>query len=435
MADWLTNLRRPSGAPRIEPVCNWAEFHDVPSSDKVKMLQIFGDANTSAGAVVNATTAMRVSAVFRCVNLIAGAIASLPLPIYQRTETGRERAEHPYWWLLNEQPTARFSAAAFWEFTVAQMLLRGDGLAYIVRDRAGRALGLIPLQRTQVLIERAGSRLRYLVNDVDEDGKTKYFGADQDDMLHFPGCGFDGVSSMSVIGWAARQSIGIAIKADEFAGTFFGSGAHIQYAVKAPGTMTEEQQKLFREAWVAKYGSGQGVSKVPLILTEGLDVKELSMTAEDAQLLESRRFQVEDIARAFGVPPFMLGANEKSTSWGTGIEQLGKGFVTYTLRPHLTRIEQELNRKFWPTRERYFAEFNVDGLMDGDSKTQADYFTKALGGPGAQGWMTINEVRRLKNLPPIAGGDKVFDPTAGKPAKPKETTDESDDAEARAAAA
>lgn len=424
--DWLLRPLTPSGKRRVEPnIGNLTEYHDVPSSDAVKMGQIFGDYPTSAGAVVTPGSAMRVTAVYACVRLIAGALASLPLPVYQRTEDGRERAEHPYWWLLNEQPTPRFSAATFWEFVTASVLLRGDGLAYIVRDRNGVAQQFIPIHRDRVQIVAVRDRLAYRIYDEDSNGKVGFFNADQDDMLHFPGCGFDGVSSMSVVTYAARQAVGIAIKGDELAGSMFASGAHIQYAVKAPGTMTAEQQNRFREAWVAKYGNGQGVSKTPLILTEGLDVKELSMTAEDAQLLESRRFQVIDIARAFGVPPFMVGETEKSTSWGTGIEQMGIGFVTYTLQPHLTRFEQELNRKLWPARAKYFVEFNVDGLMRGDSKAQAEYFGKALGGPGVQGWMTVNEVRRLQNLPPISGGDELFRPESGA----------SDDPEARAVAA
>lgn len=391
---------------------NSAEFHDVASSDAVKMGLIFNEYPTSAGAIVNERTAMLVSAAFACTRLITGAIASLPLPVYERTDKGRVRVEHDYWWLLNEQPTPRFTAASFWKFGVGQLLLRGDGLAYIERNRIGTPIGFIPLKRSQVEIRRVGKRLRYYIQDVNDDGELVYFGCDQEDMLHFPGAGFDGTCGMSVIRYAARQAIGIALKGDEFAGTFFGNGAHPQYAVKWKGTMTEEQQKLFRESWVAKYGSGQGVSKIPLILTEDGSVEQLSLSAEDAQLLQGRQFQVEEIARAFGVPPFMIGHTQNTTSWGSGVEAMGIGFVKYTLRDHLCGMEQELNRKLWPRRERFFVEFNVDGLQEGDSKSQAEYFGKSLGGPGAQGWMTVNEVRRLKNLPPIEGGDVIYKPTA-----------------------
>lgn len=408
------------------------EYHDVPSSDAIKMGQIFGTNATDSGAVVNERTAMRVSSVYRCVSLIAGAIATTPCSFYRRTAAGREKAsDHPYWWLFNEQPTPLFSAASFWEYVTAQMLLRGDGISYIVRENrfSPRATAVIPVHRDKVEITRRGQRLAYRITDQDEKGRDGHFTVDQDDVLHFPGMGFDGVCSQSVIGWAARQAIGIAIRADEHAAQTFAGGASIQYAVKLPPgkTMTPTQQEDFRQAWMAKYGVGTGHSKIPLILTEGLDVAELSMTAADAQLLESRRFQVVDIARSFGVPPHMIGETSASTSWGSGIEQMSQGFVRYTLRQHLHRFAQELNRKLFPTRERYFVEFNVDGLLEGDSKAQAEYFSKALGGPGTQGWMVVNEVRALKNLPPIEGGDKLIVATgpAPKPGdKPNEPSED-----------
>lgn len=425
MLEWLQSFilgddPPPPARPRAE-----IDYHDVPSSDAVRMGQIFGTGATKSGALVNATTSMQVSAVYACVRLIAGAIAAMPASIYRRTPLGREQVDgHPLWWLLNEQPTPRFTAASMWELAVAQMLLRGDGITYMVRGGMGGAdiRGLIPVLRDQVHIWRQGTRLRYTIFDEDDDGQTKYFTVDQDDVLHFAGFGFNGVTSMSVIRWAARQAIGIALKADEHAAEFFGSGAHIQYAVKAPKAMSTEQQNAFREAWVAKY-SGAGVSTTPLILTEGLDVQQLSMTAADAQLLESRRFQVIDIARAFGVPPHMIGESSQSTSWGSGIEQMSIGFVTYTLLPHLRRFGQELNRKLWPRSMTYFAEFNADGLLAGDSKTQAEVFAKALGGPGTQGYMTINEVRRKKNLPPVPGGDDMIF-AGSKPVEPKKEDDD-----------
>lgn len=400
---------------------NAIEYTDVPSSDAVRMGQIFGAYPTAAGTAVTEVTAMRVAAVYRAAALIAGAIASLPLAIYRRgPDNTREPAnDHPLWWLLNEQPTPRFVAPAFWEFIVAQVLFRGDGIAYIVRRNSysPEPIGFIPVKRENVQIMRRDDRLMYRIMELDTNGSPQYFVADQDDVLHFPGFGFDGIQSKSVIQWAAREAIGIALAADQHAGQFFGSGAHLQYAVKSPGKMTQDQQESFRQAWVAKY-SGQGYSKIPLMLTEGLDVTELSMTAADAQLLESRKFQVIDIARAFGVPPHMLGETTASTSWGSGIESMGIGFVTYTLRPHLRRFSVELNRKLFPRYDRYLIEYKTESLMQGDSKAQAEYFGKALGGPGAQGWMVVNEVRRIMNLPPVDGGDKLVVLTGAKPADP-----------------
>lgn len=409
--------RKPALDPRnrIEPVFNVADGAVVSSDDRQGMLSLFGMAPTPSGAMVTEHSAMLVSAVYACVSRIAGTIASLPLPVYERLEdqSRREAFGHDMWWLLNEQPCVAFGAAAFWEFIVSQMLLRGDGIAYLYRGEGNLAAGIkaiIPVPRGQVSVQRmkmpAGYRgpakLLYTIHA--EDG---HFTVDQGDVLHFPNMGFNGVCGMSTIQYGARNAVGTAMAADEFAGKFFAQGAQPQHAIRATGKMTLEQQEAFRAAWVAKY-AGNGPSGIPLILTEGLDIKELSMTAADAQLLESRKWGVIDIARAFGVPPFMIGETEKATSWGSGVEEMGRGYVKFTLKPHLKRIQDELNRKLWPRSTKYFLEFDVDGLLEGDSKAQAEYFSKALGGPGAQGWLAINEVRRKKNLPPQPGGDEVI---------------------------
>jgi HK97 family phage portal protein len=419
------------------------EYENVPSSDSIKMFEIFGDPRTSAGAVVNEKTAMRVSAVASCVCLISGTNAQLTLPVYERKAGSREEIEHDYWWILNEQFSPAWSAATGWEFLFAQVLLRGDGIAYIQRNRAGYMTGLIPYPRDRVDIfqqERSSSRdpVRLAYRFHDELG---YFVADQDDVLHIPGAGFNGVCSMSVIQWGARNGIGIAISGDEHAGKFFSEGGKPEVAITAPGEMGPTQQEQFRDAWVAKYGGTQGNRRIPLILTEGLKIEELTMTAVDQQLLESRQWQVIDIARAFGVPPHMIGETTKSTSFGAGIESQSIGFVKYTLGSHLNRAKDEINRKLFRT-SRYFVEHDVDDLMAGDSKAQAEYFSKALGGPGTQGWMAVDEVRRKKHLKP-QGGEfaKVFRVTEKAPDKPAKPDDDNpedrtdDDPEAAAAGA
>lgn len=402
MLEWLQK-RKPEQA-RIEPVISNITDGETVSSSDIRMFEVFGNPATSSGAVVTSQTAMRVSAVYACVSLICGAIAQLSRPIYERQEDGREKVEHDYWWTLNEQFSPMWPAAAGWEYLIAQVLLRGDGIAYIQRNRAGVMTGLLPFPRSEVIIQKLkpdtpkeAPRLRYLFNT-----DAGQFGADQEDVLHLPGLGFDGVCSMSVIQWGARNGIGIALQGDDHAGRFFSERGKPEVAIKAPARMTPAQQDDFVAAWKRKYGPDSSNRGVPLILTEGLDVKELTMSAVDQQLLESRQWQVIDIARAFGVPPHMIGETTKSTSWGTGIEQQSIGFVKYTLGPHLKRFENEINRKLFRT-SRYFMEHNADSLMAGDSKAQADYFAKAIGGPGAQGWMAVDEVRRLKNMKPMGG--------------------------------
>lgn len=412
---------------------------ETASSSNLRMFEIFGNPTTASGAVVSPASSMRVSAVFAAVSLIAGAIAQLPLPVFERQAEARVRADHDYWWLLNEQFAPAWTSSAGWEYLVGQMLLRGDGIAYIQRNRAGVMTGLIPWPHERVMVlrqerssPRQPHRLQYTFHD--DDG---YFTVDQDDVLHLPGFGFNGIHGMSVIQWGARNGIGIAIQGDEHAGKFFSEGGKPEVAIKASKEMGQRAQDDFRDAWVKKYGGTQGNRRIPLILTEGLEISELTMSAVDQQLLESRQWQVIDIARAFGVPPHMIGETTKATSWGSGIESMGIGFVKYTLGPHLKRIRDELNRKLFRT-SRYFVEHNVDGFMAGDSKTQGEYFGKALGGPGAQGWMTINEVRRLKNLPPVEGGDVIYRPKDTPPpatgANP-ESTKEPDNADAEAASA
>lgn len=390
----------------------------VSTGDRENILDLFNVSSSHAGPVVNATTAMRSSSVYASVALIAGAIASMPKPIFQRTAVGREQTEHPYWWLLNEEPTPCFSAYTFWEYLVSCKLLRGDAYAYIDRNGAGIPVEVVPVPWTNVIAEKRGRRLVYF---IELDGE--YIGVDQDDMLHFPSLGFDGVKSPSVIKLAAKQAVGVSLAAEEYAGRFFSNGARPDFALKHPGNPTKEQVNLLREMWQERH-QGVGHSHLPAVLTGGMDVAELTMSAEDSQLLETRKWQVIDIARAFGVPPHMIGETEKTSAWGTGIEQMSIGFVRFTLNRHLKPIEQELNRKLWPSSPRYFVEFNREGLLAGDSKAEAEYFTKALGGPGNRGYMTVNEVRRIKNLPPIEGGDVLYTPESTSNAQPPAEPDQ-----------
>lgn len=306
------------------------------------------------------------------------------------------------------------------------MLLRGDALVYIVRESPGspNIKALLPFRREQTIIMRQPPtdpkippRLTYFFTTPEGS-----FGAEQEDVLHFPGFEFNGINSLSVIQWGARNGIGIAMRADEFAGKFFSQGAQPQTAVTSPKQMTPEQQARFKQAWSDKY-QGQGPNGIPLILTEGLDIKQLSMTMVDAQLMETRKWQVTDIARAFGVPPHMIGETTNATSFGTGIEQMGQGFVDYTLGPHLERIEDELNRKLYP-RNPYYIEFNADGLKRADATGRANYYKAALGGTQNPAWMTPNEIRSLENLPPAENGDQLAAPNpAALPPPPLENPD------------
>ncbi|MBL35919.1 MAG: phage portal protein [Oceanospirillaceae bacterium] len=365
--------------------------------------ELFGAVPTSAAVAVTSESAKRSAAVYACARLIAGAIALLPLPIYERRNGSREAIDHDYWWMLNESPYPTITACSWWEWMGSSLLMRGDGITQILRNRAGVPTGFMPLPRECVQPEVRDGRLAYFIYDG-----TKPYGLDQDDVLHFPGYGFDGVRGESVIRYAARQAVGTALAADQYSGEFFANGMNPSVTITYPQGVapTTEQQAELRNQFDERY-VGQGKRHRPLLLVNGGKAEAVSLSAEDAQLLETRKFQVIEIARAFGVPPHMIGETSASTSWGSGIEQMSIGFVRYTLGPHLRRIEQELNRKLWPRSGKYFTEYNREGLLAGDSKTEAEVLGKGLGGPGAQGWMTVNELRRIKNLPPIEGGDKV----------------------------
>ncbi|MEZ2293086.1 phage portal protein [Variovorax sp. RCC_210] len=418
----LNAWRAEREATRAAPRNDVTDSKQVISGDNASMLQLFGVNSAAAGVAVTPESAMRVSAVFACVQRIAGAVASLPIETYQRVEGERERVENaPLWWLLNEQPTPRFTAASHWEHTLASMLLRESGFTYIRRNRMGEIKEFVPLPWDGVSPRRVttadSDRLEYSINDV------RTWGCDQDDMLHFPGFGFNGLRGMSVIQWAARNAAGTAMAMDEYSGRFFAGGAHPSIVLSTDKQMTDKLKTDTRESFAARYSGVENAHRLPLVLTEGMKVANLSLSAEDSQLLEARKFQVIDIARAFGVPPHMIGETSASTSWGSGIEAMSRAFVTYTLETHLQRIEQELNRKLFRT-SKFFMRFDRDALLESDSDGQAKYFRAGIGGPGAgPGWMSIDEVRKKKNLKPMGGKSaEVYFPPDKAPTNPTEGT-------------
>lgn len=392
----------------ISQIVSGAEMYDI----------LAGGMPGDAGIPVTETTAMTVGAVYASVALIGGAIAALPFHLFQRTPEGRDRYDSDLWWLFNESPWENWTAASAWSYAAQSIGLRGDGFWEIhrVTPYTNAIQGFEPHNPARVQPIRADGQTVYLVSDRDTGTIRTVASAD---MLHFPGVGFDGLRSLTPIRAALRSAGGIALAADDYAKAFFRNGARPDFALKTPNKLSEDAAQLLRTTWATKHG-GSSNAHLPAVLTGGLEVQQLTMSAEDAQLLSTRQFQVEDIARIFGVPPHMIGYTQKSTSWGSGIEQMSIGFVRYTLGRYLDAMRQEINRKVWPKSRKYFGEHELDALLAGDSKTQAEYFGKALGGPGSQGWMMINEVRRLKNLPPVPAGDRLI--FAGTQAAPAATT-------------
>lgn len=418
---------RPSGfwnAVRTAAVSNAGNGSTAYASSDRRLIELFGGMPSASGIHVTAESSMRVAAVYACVNRIAGGIATLPCNVYAREwDPERQRFtrrlvdDAPLWWLLNEQPCAAWTGAAHWERAMEYSLLRGDAFTWIRRKPSGAINEFVPLPWDAVRSERltldAGSRLMYAVADG-----YRNRGVDQDDMLHFPGFGFDGVRGRSVISHAAHNATGNALAMDTYSGKVFAGGANPSIILKTDKKMSPELVGQLQAEVVKKYASLQNAHNLPMVLTEGMSAEKISLTPEDAQLLDARKFQVIDIARAFGVPPHMIGETSASTSWGSGIESMGRAFVQYTLAAHLKRLEQELNRKLFRTA-RLFVEFDRSALVEGDLAAQAAYFRAALGGPGSgKGWMSVNDVRNRKNLPPVAGEDGIYTPPDKAPAQP-----------------
>lgn len=362
---------------------------------------------SSAGHAVTEKTALSVAAVYACVNVIGGAIVSMPFHIYQRTQDGHERADHELWWLFNESPFDNWIAATFWEHLVQSRLLHGDAYARIHRASrlSPRIIGFEPLHPNCVSGELVNGLLRYTITYTDG-RKKRVEVVDQGDMLHVPGACFDGVKSISILRHALNNSVGTALAANDYSSRFFSNSARPDFLLTTDALLKPDTVEQLRSQWQLKY-SGTQNSHLPAVLHGGLKMQQITMTSEDAQLLETRRFQVEDICRIFGVPPFMVGHNEKTTSWGSGVEQMSIGFVKYTLQRHLIPIQQEINRKVWPRSLKFFGEFNTAGLERGDLKTRYEAYRTALGRAGEPGYMTVNEIRKKENMKPIDGGDEL----------------------------
>ena len=355
---------------------------------------IGASAVSSSGASVTADTAMKVSAVYGCVSLIAGAISTLPLGVFQRTAEGRDKAEHPYWWLFNEQASEQWTSSAAIEYLISSKLFYGDGFGRLIRgNRSNQVVGWEPLHPLSVQPFKHEGRVLYRVT---KSGDAPYT-LDSADMIHLPSLGFDGLTSPSPITYAAREAIGTAISAQQFSGQFFAGGANFDYALKTTSKLSAEQLAQLKASLL---GRAQNGGRGPLILSGGLEPAQLSVNSKDAEILATRLFTVEEICRVFGVPPHMVGHTDKTTSWGSGIESQGIGFVRYTLQRHLTPMQQELNRKLWPVRERFFVEHITAALERGDLKGRYEAYRIALGRAGEMPFMEPDEVRRLENMPP-----------------------------------
>jgi HK97 family phage portal protein len=366
-----------------------------------RLYRALGSVPTSSGETVNTASVLGLAAAWACVNLLAGTIASLPLMVYRTRGGARTVAsDHPLYRILHDSPNADQTALDFWEFVCASLELHGNAYAEVVRARNGRIIALgVPITPELVTVRRQGSgALEY--EWVDQ-GRRIITG--QDRVLHIRGFGGNPLGGLSTLS-AGRQSFGLAQAIERASGDTFRNGVRPSGLLKTADTLTIDQRKQAEELLQEKFAGAINAGR-PMLLDRGMDWVQLSISPEDAQMLQSRAFSVEEVCRFFGVPPFMVGHTEKTTSWGTGLEQQTLGFQKFTLRRRLKRIEQALEKQLLSVADRLAGitiEFNLEGLLRADSAARASFYQLML----TNGVMTINEVRSLENLPPVEGGDE-----------------------------
>ena len=361
---------------------------------------------TTSGKAVTERSAMQMTAVYSCVRILAEAVAGLPLHLYRYKEDGgKEKAlDHPLYLLLHDEPNPEMSSFVFRETFMTHLLLWGNAYAQIIRNGKGEVIALYPLMPNRMVVDRdIHGQLYYQYTRSTEEAPTMKgvtVNLPPSDVLHIPGLGFDGLVGYSPIAMA-KNAIGMAIACEEYGAKFFANGAAPGGVLEHPGTIKDPQR--VRESWQSTFG-GSGNSNKIAVLEEGMKYTPIGISPEQAQFLETRKFQINEIARIFRVPPHMVGDLEKSSF--SNIEQQSLEFVKYTLEPWIVRWEQSINRVLLTESEKaaYFVKFNVDGLLRGDYQSRMNGYATAR----QNGWMSANDIRELENLdriPAEQGGD------------------------------
>ena len=366
---------------------------------------LFG--RTSSGKPVNEKTAMQVTAVYACVRILAEAIASLPIHVYKYKEGGGKELVHDHYlyYLLHDEPNPEMTSFVFRETLMSHLLIWGNAYAQIIRDGAGRVIGLYPLLPNKMSVERdEKGRIYYVYTRTsDENPNFKEYGEivlKPEEVLHIPGLGYDGLIGYSPIAMA-KNAIGISLACEEYGASFFSNGARPGGILEHPGVLKDPAK--VRDSWNAAFG-GSGNSGKTAILEEGMKFTPISIPNNEAQYLESRKYETTEIARLYRIPPHMIGDLEKSSF--NNIEQMSLEFVKYTLDPWVVRWEQSLQRALLLPGEKgsYFIKFNVDGLLRGDYQSRMNGYATGR----QNGWFSANDIREMENLNPIPaeeGGD------------------------------
>lgn len=343
----------------------------------------------SAGVTVNASTAESVSAVYACVSAISESVASLPLDIFRRTDDGREKARsHPLYTLLHDSPNDNQTALEFREQLQRNVLLRGNGYAKIVWGGNGRPQALWPMHPDAVSIYRADTG-RLVYEYTAPGGQTERLTADE--VLHLRYHTEDGVLGRSPI-TVSRDTVALSLAERTHGTKLFEQGTKLSGVIETPPGTTKDQATAISSGWSAGQASVDNHGKTA-VLPHGAAFKPLSMTLEDAEWIEARRMSVEEVARLFRVPPVLIG-DLREANYSNAVE-LGRYFVTHTLRRHLVAWEQAINKTLINDKARFYSEHNVEGLLRGDSLNRAQFYSLAIN----DGWMGQDEVREMENLP------------------------------------
>lgn len=410
---------------------NWlfSPFRKSSANFERLLLSVLG-APTASGVAVNSETAMQAAAVYACVAVLSESVAQLPLHLYQRKGDSKAIAyDHPLYELLHDRPNSWQTAFEFRSMAMSHILLRGHFIAYPNRISTGRVTELIPIHPDTIQkIEQDSDTYEVGVTVRTKTGEAKFRASE---LLFLRGLTLDGITGITPIRYA-RDTIGLAIAAEQHGARLFGNGARPGGVLTSQATMKDDAVKLLREQWQEAYGGGNA-HKIA-VLHGGLDFKPLTMTNEDAQFLETRKYQRSEIASLFRVPAHLINDLEKATF--SNVEHLGLSFVVHSLMPWLIRWEQAIYRDLLTPAERkkYYAKHNAAGLLRGDTKSRFEAYGMAI----KDGWMMRNEARELEDMNQIPGLSTPLMPlnmatvgTDGRPIPaPKPTTEGNNAAQA-----
>ncbi len=370
--------------------------------------------STSAGVSVSPDRALQVAAVFSSVRLLAETGSMLPTGVFQRSGNTRLPAmEHPLAPLLTYQANPQLPAGEFWAQVLGWMLTRGNAAAYIERNNGGRPVGLWPVSWPNVETRRVkdtGELVYKVTLDDDEWAPIREDGGlvRSENLLHFRSFGVGGTEGLSPIGMA-RQSIGTGWAATSYIGSFFQRDASPGGTISVPGTLTDDQFERLLRQWNDTHEGFDNSHRIG-VMEGGAKWEKTTLSPADAQFLEVYKMTRAEIAGIYGVPPHMIGDVERSTSWGSGIEQQSLGYVIYSLMPWLTRMERTTQRLLGDPS--LYLKFNPDALLRGDTTQRYAAYAQAR----QWGWMSVNDIRAKEDEAPIEGGDEYVVPLNMSPA-------------------